>query len=105
MAEEQAPNFWGQLILQLRQEQGVSQRQLSAGSLVGRSTIRCIEKGQSKGDIYTIEKLLMYLGYELDAIPSESKHSVLRRQERDIQDPNLRSKMAAKRLMTMQLDK
>jgi len=101
---EEPVNFWGQLILQLRQEQGVSQRQLSAGSLVGRSTIRCIEKGQSKGDIYTIEKLLGYLGYELDAIPSESKHSVLRRQAEDVQDLNLRSRMAAKRLLSMKLD-
>lgn len=104
MQDEVVTNFWGDLILQLRQEQGVSQRQLSAGSLVGRSTIRCIEKGQSKGDIYTIERLLQYLGYELDAIPSESKQSVLRRQASDIQDPNLRSKMAAKRLLSLRLE-
>ena len=102
--DEQASNFWGQLILQLRQEQGVSQRQLSAGSAVGRSTVRCIEKGQSKGDIYTVEKLLDYLGYELDAIPADSKHSVLRRQEKDVKDSTLRSKMAAKRLRSMSLD-
>lgn len=70
MAEERSTNFWGDLILQLRKEQGVSQRQLSAGAEVGRSTIRCIEKGQSKGDIYTVEKLLAYLGYELEALPN-----------------------------------
>lgn len=99
----ETPNFWGGLILQLRQEQGVSQRQLSTGSTVGRSTIRCIEKGLSKGDIYTIEKLLLYLGYELDAIPSESESSGVRRQERDIEDPTVRSRIAAKRLLGLTL--
>ena len=90
--------FWGALILQLRREQGVSQRQLAAGADVGRSTVRCIEKGQSKGDIYTMEKLLLYLGYELDALPSDTQSNVLRRQAKEVRGLKRRSHMAFSRL-------
>lgn len=61
-------NFWGSLILQLRTEQGMSQRSLCLATGVGRSTLRHIESGEAKGDIYTVERLLEHLGYELDAI-------------------------------------
>ena len=61
-------NFWGVLIRGLREEQGVSQRTLSALTGVNRSTLRKIEAGETVGDIAIMESLLDFLGYELEAI-------------------------------------
>jgi transcriptional regulator with XRE-family HTH domain len=63
-----ARSFWGQLILQLRTERGLTQRDLSAMARVARSTLVSIEIGRVPGRIDAIEKLLAVFGYELDAI-------------------------------------
>jgi transcriptional regulator with XRE-family HTH domain len=60
--------FWGDLILKLRDEQGVTQRGLSVAAQVNRSTLRGIERGEKPGDMDIMERLLGVLGYELDAI-------------------------------------
>lgn len=61
-------NFWGELIKSLREEQGISQRVLSEGASINRATLRRIEKGRTPGDIDMIERVLDYLGYDLEAI-------------------------------------
>lgn len=66
-------NFWGSLIVQVRTEKKLSQRRLATETGVSRSTLDRIETGISPGDIYTIERLLDHLGYELDAHPVERK--------------------------------
>ena len=65
-------NFWGDLVLTLRKEQKISQRRLSVEAKVNRSTLRRIEEGPGRGDIETIERLLNYLGYELEALAAAS---------------------------------
>ena len=94
-------NFWGQLILELRTERQLSQRQLSAEARVNRSTLRRIEDGRARGDIDLIESLLRVLGYEIEAIQQEA----LRRQERlraaVAADPRVISRKAANRLLQM----
>jgi transcriptional regulator with XRE-family HTH domain len=62
------PNFWGQLIYQLRTERDMSQRELAATAKVNRSTLRRIEEGSSSGDIAMIESILAVLGHELEAM-------------------------------------
>jgi transcriptional regulator with XRE-family HTH domain len=61
-------NFWGTSIRVLREEQKISQRTLASQTKISRSTLRKIEAGESRGDIRSIETLLSYLGYELEAI-------------------------------------
>jgi transcriptional regulator with XRE-family HTH domain len=61
-------NFWGELIKRLRAEQGVTQRQLASEARVNRATLRGIERGEKPGDMDTMERLLQFLGYEIDAI-------------------------------------
>ncbi len=94
-------NFWGNLIRQLREEQDISQRLLATGAKVNRSTLRRIEDGSARGDIDIIEKLLNYLGYELEAETSASRQELLKRRAQEAQDPHQRSKLAATRLLSM----
>lgn len=61
-------NFWGTLIKSLRDEQGISQRVLAHGANINRATLRRIEKGRTPGDIDMIERVLDYLGYDLEAM-------------------------------------
>jgi transcriptional regulator with XRE-family HTH domain len=61
-------NFWGELIRKLREERGVTQRTLASQAGVNRSTLRRIEAGLTSGDMETVEKVLNYLGYELEAL-------------------------------------
>lgn len=61
-------NFWGELVKTVRQEMGLSQRALAEGAKVSRNVIRNIEEGRSPGFIDTVEDLLAYMGYELDAM-------------------------------------
>jgi len=61
-------NFWGQLIQELRREKGLSQRRLSEAAAVNRSTLRRIEEGKARVGIDVIERLLEFMGYELEAI-------------------------------------
>ena len=51
-------NFWGNLVVSLRDEQGISQRQLASRAKVNRSTLRRIEEGTARGDIDIMERLL-----------------------------------------------
>lgn len=66
--------YWGRFIAYERKQQSISQRGLAVKAGVCRSTVRCIEKDKSKGNIYTIEKLLACLGYELDAVLPDIKN-------------------------------
>lgn len=62
-----SPNFWGNLIRQLREERGISQRELARAADINRNTLREVEKGRCKS-VARIELLLAFFGYELDAI-------------------------------------
>lgn len=94
-------NLWGRLIQDLRAENRISQRQLAVKAKVNRSTLRRIEDGEARGDIDIIERLLNYLGYELEAILSESVQDRLKKQAQMETDPAQRSKLAAQRLLSM----
>jgi transcriptional regulator with XRE-family HTH domain len=96
-------NFWGVLIQQLREEQKISQRQLAARAKVNRSTLRRIEEGTARGDIDIMERLLRYLGYELEAIATSSREALLKKRAADAKDPAERSKLAASRLLAISL--
>ena len=67
------PNFWGELLRKLRVEQGVTQRRLASKTGVNRNTLGNIERGVRVGDINTMETLLKFLGYELDALVVKNK--------------------------------
>lgn len=97
----QESNFWGQLIRKLREEQGVSQRVLAARTDVGRSALRRLEGGGAPGGIDSIEKLLHYLGYELDAIPRDAVSNILREQTNKEVDQKHMSRIASKRLLQL----
>lgn len=94
-------NFWGNLILQLRTEQHISQRQLAAGAKVNRSTLRRIEEGRARGDIEIMEKLLNYLGYELEAMTQASLHERMKQRAIEANDPNQKSKLSAMQLLNL----
>jgi transcriptional regulator with XRE-family HTH domain len=61
-------NFWGGLIRTLRSEKRITQRTLAVEAKVNRSTLRRIEAGQTAGDVEILERVLGYLGYELEAL-------------------------------------
>ncbi|CAA2141515.1 helix-turn-helix domain-containing protein [Hyphomicrobium sp. ghe19] len=97
----QQENFWGQLIKKLREEQGVSQRVLATRTEVGRSALRRLEGGGAPGGIDVIEKLLHYLGYELDAIQRDDLASVLNEQRSREVDKKQLSRIASHRLLKL----
>lgn len=97
-------NFWGLLLERLREEQGMSQRTLASATRVNRSTLRKLEKGEITGDIRTLEKLLLALGYELEAIPTRIDRSLSREAALFTLDQGRRSRVAAARMLTMPLD-
>lgn len=94
-------NFWGKLIRDLREEQNVTQRQLASRAAVNRSTLRRIEDGTARGDIDIMERLLSYLGYELEAMSRESLGERLKVAAQSETDPSKRSRLARTRLLTM----
>lgn len=94
-------NFWGQLIKKLREEQGVSQRVLATRTEVGRSALRRLEGGGAPGGIDVIEKLLHYLGYELDAIQRDNPAAILNEQRFKEIDVKQISRIASKRLLEL----
>lgn len=59
---------WSTLIRELREEAGLSQRELAKRAAVNRSTIRRIESGDARGDIDSLETLMGALGYELEVV-------------------------------------
>jgi transcriptional regulator with XRE-family HTH domain len=91
--------FWGTLIRDLREKQGITQRALSARSGVNRKTLRAIEEGRTTGYIDTIEAVLDYLGYELEAMERDTQDERLRRQAQLENDPQKRSALAAQKLL------
>lgn len=73
----QGREYWAGLIRELIAEQGVSYRQLCRDTGVNRATLRrWVRLGTSQMPITTLETLLAYLGYDLDAIRREDGHSV-----------------------------
>lgn len=100
MAEEEQ-NFWGRLIANLREEQGISQRTLAEKTGVYRSTLRRIEEGATSADMRTMEKLLSYLGYELEALERATPAERLRLQSSLEQNDARRAMLEAKRLLAM----
>jgi len=93
-------NFWGDLVLQLREEQSVSQRQLASGAKVHRATLRRIEDGQARAEIDAMERILLYLGYELEAVSALTKTDRIRRRANEISDPKERSALIKKALLS-----
>jgi len=60
---------WAQILLDLRNQSGMSRVQLAEESGVGVSTIENYERKKiSEPSIYKLESLLQAMGYELDAI-------------------------------------
>lgn len=100
---DSSTNFWGTLIKRLRAEQHVSQRQLSSRAKVNRSTLRRIEDGEARGDIDIIERLLNYLGYELEAMAKEGIQQRLKKQAQIEANKEQRAKLAASRLLHMNM--
>jgi len=98
---ESQVNFWGRLIRNLRDEQKISQRQLAAKAKVNRSTLRRIEDNEARGDIDIIERLLNFLGYELEAMAKESVQQRLKKQAALETNPEQRAKLAAARLLNL----
>ena len=94
-------DFWGRLIRELREKQRVTQRTLASHAKVNRSTLRSIEAGLTSGDVATIERLLDYLGYELEAMERDSQTERLRRQAQYEVDPDKRSALALQRVTLM----
>jgi transcriptional regulator with XRE-family HTH domain len=56
------------LIRELRNESGWTLRGLSIEADVPRSTLRHLERGTHMPSVETVEKLLMAMGYELEAL-------------------------------------
>ena len=60
---------WAQILLDLRNQSGMSRVQLAEEAGVGVATIENYERKKiSEPSIYKIESLLQAMGYELDAI-------------------------------------
>jgi len=75
----QGREYWAGMVRELIAEKGVSYRELSRATGVHRATLRrWLNLGSSHMPITTLETLLAYLGYELDAIRREDGHSVRR---------------------------
>lgn len=96
-------NFWGALIAKLRQEQGVSQRTLASKTGVNRATLRRIENGNTSGDIETMERILRFLGHELEALESVSVERRIIMQATVEDNPNRRSRLALQALLALDL--
>lgn len=95
------PSYWGSEIRKLRSEKGLSQRQLAVLAGVNRSTMRRLEEGSGRSNIDLLEKLLLALGYELEALQLEALKEQARRRAALAADPEARSQAAHYRLLTM----
>jgi|TARA_R100001132_G_C3206895_1_gene51629 transcriptional regulator with XRE-family HTH domain len=63
------PTHWADILMDVRKEAGLTRPQLSILSGIGTSTIENYEhKKIGEPSIYKIEKLLVSMGYDLDAI-------------------------------------
>ncbi|MBS0237082.1 MAG: helix-turn-helix transcriptional regulator [Proteobacteria bacterium] len=60
---------WASIILQIMNEAGISQRELSRRTGVGRSVIRRFMSGKVSPTLADLEMILDVFGYDIDAIP------------------------------------
>lgn len=95
-------DFWGDLIRELREERGFTQRQLAALTNVNRTTLRRLESKKARGDIDVIERLLDFLGYELEAIHRDALEEACRREKAAAGDPTQLSRISANKLLGLQ---
>ena len=70
------PIIWGDLIRQLRTEHGLGLRTLAARSGLCRTTVRRAETGKDV-TVRTLERLLDFYGYDLDAIKRKDSGDAL----------------------------
>ena len=91
-------NFWGELIRQLRTDRGISERQLAREAKVNRSTLRRIEEGKATCALAVMERLLGYLGHDLEALSRGAVHDRVPLSE---VHPSARSQVAASRLLRL----
>jgi len=96
-------NFWGELIRLLREEKGLSLRALARAVNINRSTLRKMELGEAKCDILTLERLLAYLGYEVEAIQKIYRDEELGQPAIEAIDSARRSRLAAVKILTLNL--
>lgn len=89
---------WGAMIRTIRLEQGLSQRQLAIGARVNRSTLRRLEEGDARGEIVMIERVLNYMGYEMEVMLEEAVDRRREAFEKRMHDPEFRSRLAVSRL-------
>jgi transcriptional regulator with XRE-family HTH domain len=65
-AAEAGQSRWGDLLRDIREEQGISQRQLAKMAKVNRNALRNAEKGEGPCTMELMEKVMAALGYEFD---------------------------------------
>jgi len=70
---------------------------------INRTTLRKIELGEAKCDIHTLERLLAYLGYEVEAIQKTYKDEELGQASIEAIDSDRRSRLAAVKILTLNL--
>lgn len=96
------PNFWGKLIVELREGKGLSQRTLASEAGVCRSTLRRIEAGSTPGDMDIMERVFGHLGYELEALDKEAVEALKKRRLADVA-PEAKSDHNKKRILSLRL--
>lgn len=62
-------DFWPSLIRELCREHAISIRELSARTGIQRDKLKRILKGEQRFHTDTLETILAFFGYELDAFP------------------------------------
>lgn len=92
-------NFWGNLLETLRLERGLSQRVLAHEAKVNRATLRKIESGETSADVKTLEKILDYFGYELEALTRESIEERQAREDATASSEEEKSRIAMRRVL------
>jgi|GEM_PF-6008642 len=97
-------NFWGELIKLLREEKDLSLRALAREVHINRTTLRKMELGEARCDIATLEKVLAYLGYEVEAIQKIYDEQALGQPAIEAIDSARRSRLAAVKILTLSLN-
>jgi len=97
-------NFWGQLIKLLREEKGLSLRSLAREVDINRITLRRMEQGQARCDIATLERLLGFFGYEVEAIQKIYSDKELGHPSLEAIESDRRSRLAAVKILTLNIN-
>jgi len=97
-------NFWGELIRLLREEKGLSLRALAREIGMNRTTLRKMELGEARCDSHTLERLLGFLGYEVEAIQKIYSDEELGHSAIEAIDSARRSRLAAVKILTLNLN-